>query len=173
LAVDKQTRHVHPKGVVLTVLAGGGFTFETACLLKSFDEGTAFVYLAQPYGGQPGRDGIPLGECLPVPQFASVTHTSKAQSMKAFIATFVKAVKVMRLTSVAVVMGVGCSYLVPMFLAARVFGRKTIFIESITRADRLSMTGRIIYAGRLADTFIVQWPELAARLPRSELGSIL
>lgn len=161
------------RSLVMTVLAGGGFTFETKCLLQSLESELRFVYLAHEYGGVPGTDGIPLGDLHAVPMFATVTRNSKRQSAKAFVATFRKAIEVMRATPVTGVVGIGCSHVVPMFLAARLLGRRTIYIESITRADRLSTTGRIVYAARLADTFLVQWPELAARLPRAAVGTIL
>jgi len=44
---------------------------------------------------------------------------------------------------------------------------RVAYVESIARTEALSLTGRLLYAGRLADLFFVQWPELAARLPRA------
>lgn len=41
-----------------------------------------------------------------------------------------------------------------------------MYIESIARVTSLSMSGRILY--HLADVFIVQWPQLVERYPKSK-----
>ncbi len=48
---------------------------------------------------------------------------------------------------------------------------KIVFVESFCRAQKLSLTGRLLYP--LADKFLVQWPELLRGLPRAEyLGDV-
>lgn len=42
-----------------------------------------------------------------------------------------------------------------------------VYVESIARVQKLSLTGLILYKMRLADAFFVQWEELAAGLPRA------
>lgn len=42
-----------------------------------------------------------------------------------------------------------------------------IYVESIARVQKLSLTGAILYKARLADAFFVQWEELARSLPRA------
>jgi beta-1,4-N-acetylglucosaminyltransferase len=50
---------------------------------------------------------------------------------------------------------------------------KIVFIESIARTSRLSMTGKILYTCRMCDLFLVQWPELRSQFPRSQcLGRV-
>jgi len=60
---------------------------------------------------------------------------------------------------------VGSAIAVPLFLAARFAGVKTVFIDSITRVTRPSTTGRILSMLGLASRFYVQWPE-AVRMYR-------
>lgn len=51
---------------------------------------------------------------------------------------------------------------------ALVGGTPTIvYIESIARVHTLSLTGKLIMMLHLADAFLVQWPQLAARYPRA------
>lgn len=159
--------------LVLTVLAGGGFTFETKVLLQSLRETVCFTYLRTHFGGAPGEDGIPPGPDRVVPMFATVTERSVWQSVRAFVATFQATRAVLRDRRVGAIMGVGCSHLVPMFLAGRIAGRQNIYIETITRSTQLSMTGKLVYHLRLADVFFVQWPELKAQYPRCREGTIL
>ena len=40
------------------------------------------------------------------------------------------------------------------------------FTESIARTNKLSLSGRLIYP--IADSFLVQWPQLAAKYPRAK-----
>jgi beta-1,4-N-acetylglucosaminyltransferase len=63
-----------------------------------------------------------------------------------------------------------CVPVVAAAIAARLLGRsrtRVVYVESIARTRTLSLTGRILYGGRLADAFFVQWPGLAAALPRA------
>lgn len=43
---------------------------------------------------------------------------------------------------------------------------KVIYVESACRARELSLTGRIVYHSRVADTMCVMWESLARRYPR-------
>ena len=49
--------------------------------------------------------------------------------------------------------------LIALLLGKLVFRRRTIWIDSMANADRLSTSGRL--AGRLADLWLTQWPHLA------------
>lgn len=44
---------------------------------------------------------------------------------------------------------------------------RILYVESIARVRKLSLSGYILYFSRMADQFYVQWPELQARYPRS------
>jgi beta-1,4-N-acetylglucosaminyltransferase len=61
---------------------------------------------------------------------------------------------------------------VPFLYAARLFGKRAVFVESLARIEQLSMSGRLVYP--IATDFFVQWPELAARYDRTRFeGAIL
>lgn len=44
---------------------------------------------------------------------------------------------------------------------------RIVFVESICRVQRLSLTGKLFYWTRITSDFIVQWPELKQKYPRS------
>jgi UDP-N-acetylglucosamine:LPS N-acetylglucosamine transferase len=46
-------------------------------------------------------------------------------------------------------------------LAAKIFGAKIVWVDSIANVERLSMSGRMIR--HFADLFLTQWPEFAQR----------
>lgn len=133
----------------------------------------AFTYLRTEFASVPGQGGIPAGEVHEVPSFATVTKRSVRASLRAFLVSFVKALTLIRGRSIDFVLAVGCSHAVPMLLAGRLCKRPTIFIESITRVDQLSNTGKLVYRLRLASSFVVQWPGLQARYPGTQLGTLL
>ena len=161
------------KPTILIVLSGGGFTFETKRVLQAMKDEAEFVYLATDFGGVPGEHGIPDGQSYRVPTFQTVSNKSLFQSLYAFFKVFVTTLVVLRKSRISSVIGVGCSHAVPMFLAGKVLGRRNVFIESITRVNGLSNTGKLVYKTRLSNLFVVQWPGLLALHPRSTLGTVL
>jgi UDP-N-acetylglucosamine:LPS N-acetylglucosamine transferase len=66
-----------------------------------------------------------------------------------------------------VVLSTGSEIALPVFLAARIFGAKTVFIETLANFAKPSLTARLLYP--FADRFFVQNREsLAAFGPRAE-----
>jgi beta-1,4-N-acetylglucosaminyltransferase len=71
-----------------------------------------------------------------------------------------------------VILSTGAGPVVPFALLGRLlFGVKVVFIETITRVDRPSLTGRIMY--HLAHRFYYQWKPLARFFPRGRYGGII
>lgn len=55
---------------------------------------------------------------------------------------------------------------------SKLLGSKIIWLDSITNVRDLSMSGRMVR--RIADLFLVQWPELAARYKNAEyIGTVI
>jgi len=63
------------------------------------------------------------------------------------------------------VISTGAGIAVPGFIAAKLLGIRTIYVETIARVESLSLAGRICY--RLANLFLVQHARLAGRLPNA------
>ena len=71
-----------------------------------------------------------------------------------------------------VILSTGAGPVVPFALIGRLlFGVKVIFIETVTRVDRPSLTGRIMY--HLAHRFYYQWKPLGRFFPRGRYGGII
>jgi beta-1,4-N-acetylglucosaminyltransferase len=64
----------------------------------------------------------------------------------------------------AALLTTGAGVAVPFAWAARLRGIPVFYVESLTRIERLSLSGRLI--APVAQQVYVQWPELAARSPR-------
>ncbi len=58
-----------------------------------------------------------------------------------------------------VILSTGAGPAVPFFLAGKLLRRRLVYVESLTRLESLSVSGRLVYP--LADAFFVQWPQLA------------
>ncbi len=161
------------RSVALVILSGGGFAFETKCLLRTIADDLDFIYLRTQFGGTPGEGDIPDGESHPVPSFSTMTQRSFRRSADAFVRTFTRTLELLSRKQIDLVVAVGCSHAVPMLLAGRLLRRRTVYIESITRVDRLSKTGKLVYRLRLATIYLIQWPGLQKCYPASRLGTVL
>ncbi len=84
---------------------------------------------------------------------------------------FFKAVSILRSSKPELIISTGASMSVPFLLAGRLFGIQTMFIESISRSEQLSLSGRLLY--RLVDDFYVQWPECAKRYPKAQYRGVV
>lgn len=61
----------------------------------------------------------------------------------------------------------GAGVAVPFIIVGKLLGSQTVFIESITRIQQLSLSARLVLP--FLDVLYVQWPQLKARYPQAEL----
>jgi beta-1,4-N-acetylglucosaminyltransferase len=66
----------------------------------------------------------------------------------------------------AMILTTGSGVAAPFLWVAWLLRIPTVFVESITRINGLSLTARMVKP--FASRFLVQWPELADRIPRTE-----
>lgn len=59
------------------------------------------------------------------------------------------------------IISTGASIAINVCLVAKLLGIRFIFIESISRPDRLSVSGKCVYW--MCDEFYVQWPQLCRK----------
>ena len=79
--------------------------------------------------------------------------------------------KVLRRERPDLIISSGAAVAVPFFLIGKMMGAKCVFVEVFDRVDKSTMTGRML--NRVADLFVVQWPEqLAVYKNAVDLGSI-
>jgi UDP-N-acetylglucosamine:LPS N-acetylglucosamine transferase len=71
----------------------------------------------------------------------------------------------------AAILTTGAGLAVPFAWVARLHGIPTVYVESFTRIDRLSLSARLI--APVARRVYVQWPELAARERRTHFAGNL
>ena len=70
------------------------------------------------------------------------------------------------------ILSTGAGPAVPFAIVGRyLFGTRVIFVETMTRVDRPSMTAKIMY--HIAHDFFYQWPQLERYFPRGKCGGLL
>jgi len=90
------------------------------------------------------------------------------RSLTKFAKNLFLAGKILRRERPTHIITTGAGVAVPFIYLARLFGAKTIYLESLARIDGLSLSGKLVYF--FVDHFLVQWEELARRYRRAVYG---
>jgi beta-1,4-N-acetylglucosaminyltransferase len=69
------------------------------------------------------------------------------------------------------VVSTGAGLGLPFLLVGRLFGARTVFIESMARISDMSLTGRLVHP--FVDDFFVQWPSLVRSYRRARYEGTL
>jgi UDP-N-acetylglucosamine:LPS N-acetylglucosamine transferase len=67
----------------------------------------------------------------------------------------------------SLILTTGAGVAVPFLILGKLMGSRTVFVESITRIETLSLSARL--ALPFLDALYVHWPQLQVRYPRAEL----
>jgi UDP-N-acetylglucosamine:LPS N-acetylglucosamine transferase len=97
-------------------------------------------------------------EILRIPPVTTIASSAVSRALN-FVKCIWAALAMLRRDRPDLVVTVASSLAVPVFLAAKLLGIKTVYIDSITRVNQASTTGRLLSKFKLADRFYVQWPE--------------
>jgi len=177
---DARGVRIATKPLVLVTLAGGGWHLETRRIMERFPTSSArFAYVYGHHSGNHSAARLELpapGERYPVSYLGPTRRTRFGFLSNAvrFVRSCVSAVALVARLRPDAVLSVGHPAAIPLCLAGKLLGARTVFVESLTRVVELSLTGRIMYHLRLADRLYVQWASLAERYPRSvHAGSVL
>lgn len=86
---------------------------------------------------------------------------------------FVEAYRVLKKERPDVMVSTGAGPAVPVALVGRLlFGLRVVFVETITRVEKPSLTGRIMYW--VAHEFFYQWKSLGVYFPKGRhIGTLL
>jgi beta-1,4-N-acetylglucosaminyltransferase len=79
-------------------------------------------------------------------------------SMWRMARTLPAAWRILRRERPQVLVSTGSEIAIPFFVLAKVLRIRTVFVESVCRVHSTSGTGRLLYP--LADSFLVQWPQM-------------
>ncbi len=161
------------KPLLLVTLCGGGWHPEMHRILERFEEGRyRYAYAYGHNNGVHGAAKLPMphpGPRYPI-HFLGPTRKHPIRfitNTARFVAGIFEAFAMLRRVRPDVVLALGTATAIPLCLAGKCMGIRCVFVESLTRVEQLSLTGRILYHLRLADRLYVQWENLLERFGRA------
>ena len=144
---------------ICVVSSCGGHLTEVRCLRPAYEKLEHFYVL---------NDKALLPQDM-LDKTIFITHSERDWRI---LVNLWEAFHILRARRPQVILSTGAGPAVPFALVGRfIFGMKVIFVESITRVARPSLTGWIMYW--LATSFIYQWEELRRHFPKGRLGGPL
>jgi UDP-N-acetylglucosamine:LPS N-acetylglucosamine transferase len=94
-------------------------------------------------------------------------HSPTNRNLPNLLRNAVLAFRLLRRRRPDVILTTGAGVAVPFLILGRLMGIRTVFIESITRTETLSLSARL--ALPFLDVLYVHWPRLQIRYPMAEL----
>jgi len=101
----------------------------------------------------------------------TLAHGPTNRSLVNLVRNLVLAWRELRVRRPDTVLSTGAALAVPFFAVGKLLGCRCVYVESLTRIESVSLSGRLVYP--LADAFFVQWPRAARRRRMRYEGSIL
>ncbi|MFW9967164.1 MAG: hypothetical protein ACFFEA_08415 [Candidatus Thorarchaeota archaeon] len=156
---------------IAVVLGRGGHTAQTFALIDLLGKRFRYLYLFGIMDRLTPKKIRIRGKSLPVFAPRLLPQDSRIMSVIRTLFTLLLSFIYFVIYRPVAVVSCGTGLTVPVFYAARILGIRTVFIESMSRVESLSITGRLL-RGK-TDLFIVQWPGLADRVPNAVYGGQL
>ena len=157
-----RARRRQPSGRVMLVCSPGGHLLQLLSLEPAYED------LEATWVTLPGADV----EHLLAGRDVLVAHGPTNRSLVKLLNNLPFAWNAVRRRDPDVIVSTGAGLAVPFFVIGRLLGRRLVYVESLTRSETLSVSGRLVYP--LADRFFVQWPQLARRYRKARYeGSVL
>ncbi len=157
--------------------AGGGFTWESLSLLKQLDRHWEYTFVVPESAVVAGSDldrATSGSRCVILPEVSSRADHRIASIVRNLSRAVWLLWKEFTSNRPDVAVCLGSSLAIPIAFVCRLRGVPFIFVESITRTDALSSTGRLLLRLGMAEHFFVQWPELTQYHPRARfMGTVL
>lgn len=165
------------KKKVLYLVAGGGFQWESLTLANQLKADWDCCYVVGEVGLYPGSTLSRLvegGRHLAIPEFSSRANSRVSHIARNLWQTLRLVWAEIGNDRPDIAVCLGSSSSLPIALVCRMRSVPFIFIESITRTDTLSSTGKLLLRLGMADYFYVQWPEQEQLHPRARYrGTVL
>lgn len=144
---------------VCVVSSCGGHLTEVRCLLPA-------------YGGHEHFYVLNDKAILPADMQGKTRFIAHSERDWKFLLNLWEAFCILRKERPAVILSTGAGPVVPFAIIGRLFfGTRVVFVETITRIEKPSMTGKIMY--HLANDFFYQWESLRTYFPRGTYGGPL
>jgi beta-1,4-N-acetylglucosaminyltransferase len=150
---------------VLIMLGMGGHTSQILRLVDMISENYEYEYIIG-HDDQTSMKKIKFpGKIYRMKNPRLMKNNSLIPVFFNMFATTIDAFKILIKSKPKVIISAGPSFSIPTFWIAKLFGKKTIFIESWVRVHNKSLTGKLVYP--VSDLFLVQWESMKKVYPKS------
>jgi UDP-N-acetylglucosamine:LPS N-acetylglucosamine transferase len=144
---------------ILITISGGGFFWQSRAVAVALRDDFELHYVTPEHPSAWDGKGLPAGTFHQVSRVTTQGERGFLRRMANFAASVRDALRIVRRVDPDAVICIASSIAVPLCFWARVLGKRTVFIESITRVSDPSTTAKVIARFRLCDRLYVQWPE--------------
>jgi UDP-N-acetylglucosamine:LPS N-acetylglucosamine transferase len=152
-SADGTTTLARARPRVMAIASGGGHWVQLMRLKPAFDGMDVFYVSLDPTAAVD----------VPGQRYYTIRDASRKQKWGFFVAAMQLLGILIRERPKVVVTTGSAPALIALILARTLFRAKTIWIDSIANAERLSTSGQ--QAGKVADLWLTQWPQLAESGP--------
>ena len=149
----------------MVVLGSGGHTTQMVRITEMLSDLYDFEYVVNDDDDKSVKKIKYIGDVHVIPRPRRIYDKSVIRSVFLTIHSIVKSFGIIMNSKSVGIVSAGPGLAVPLFIWASIFRKKRIFIESWSRVNTKSTTGKICYY--LSDMFFVQWPELTNRYPKA------
>ncbi|MGY5879566.1 MAG: hypothetical protein RTV31_04905 [Candidatus Thorarchaeota archaeon] len=156
---------------IAVVLGRGGHTAQTFALVDSLGDKFEYIYIIGLLDSLTPKKIRLKGKVLRVFTPRLLPQDSRLMSVIRTVLTLFLSFVYLLIIRPNVIISCGTGMTVPVFYSARTLGIPTVFIESMSRVETLSKTGRMMH-GRVS-LFMVQWEQLAKETPGVVYGGQL
>lgn len=144
---------------ICVVSSCGGHLTEVRCFLEAYKDVEHFYIL---------NDRVILPSDM-VGRTQFIVHAERDWRV---LTNFVEAYKILLKEKPTMILSTGAGPVVPFAIVARyLFGCRITFVETLTRVQKPSLTGRLMY--RLSHDFFYQWESLRKFFPKGTCGGPL
>jgi len=156
---------------IAVVLGRGGHTAQTFALVDSLGDKFEYIYIIGLLDNLTPKKIRLKGKVLRVLTPRLLPQDSRLMSVIRTVLTLFLSFIYLFIFKPNVIISCGTGMTVPVFYSARTLGIPTVFIESISRVETLSKTGRMLL-GKVS-LFMVQWKNIAKKIPDVVYGGQL
>jgi beta-1,4-N-acetylglucosaminyltransferase len=153
------------KPKLIIVLGSGGHTSQMVRVTELLYDFFEFEYIVNNDDDKSVKKIIFAGDVHVIPRPRRVYDKSVIRSFLLTIYSIFKSFSIIKNSKSVGIVSAGPGLTIPLFIWASIFRKERIFIESWSRVNTKSTTGRICYY--LSDLFFIQWPELIDRYPKA------
>ncbi len=149
---------------ILVILGGGGHTAQMIKLVNMLGPEYGYSYLML-VDDQTSEQKIKLAGPVYRAHLPRQKRPTLFSTLAGCLLCTVQEFRVLLRARPKVILSAGAGIAVPACIIGRLLGAKIIHVESASRVNKLSATGRIMY--RVAHLFFVQWESLTEKYPKA------